>query len=161
MPNWPGDDAVFPLVEPDIKNFEGYSAAPYPDQKGVPTIGWGTIAYPDGQAVTMQDPPIAPDYAEQCLDYEMSQKSAAISGHFTRMPSIHQAAAMLSLAYNIGVGAFLTSTVLRQFNAGNMQAAADAFLLWDKITVNNVLVFDQGLLNRREAERTIFLTPDA
>jgi lysozyme len=38
--------------------------------------------------------------------------------------------------------------------------AADAFLLWDKATVDGQLVVVQGLLNRRQAEKTLYLTPD-
>jgi|SRR5271163_2191572 len=161
MANWPGDAAVFPLAEPIIKQFEGYSATPYLDSVGVATIGWGTISYPNGQQVTMADPAISQDYAEQCLTYEMSEKSAALSSCFTVMPTLHQAAAMLSLAYNIGQQAFSTSTVLRDFNGGDLQGAANAFLLWDKGHVNGQLVVIPGLLNRREAEQAIFLTPDA
>ncbi|HEX3672669.1 MAG TPA: glycoside hydrolase family protein [Rhizomicrobium sp.] len=73
---------------------------------------------------------------------------------------MHQAAAMLSLAYNIGTGAFQGSTVLRKFNAGDIAAAADAFLMWDKGTVNGQKTVIPGLLNRRTQERTLFLTAD-
>lgn len=161
MAHWPGDAEVFPLVEPIIKQFEGYSATPYLDSVGVATIGWGTTVYPDGHSVTMADPAITQDYAEECLTFEMSEKSDALSDCLTAMPSLHQAAAMLSLAYNIGQQAFATSTVLRDFNAGDIQGAANAFLLWDKGHVNGQLVVIPGLLNRRQAERSIFLTPDA
>jgi lysozyme len=74
--------------------------------------------------------------------------------------SLHQAAAMLSLTYNIGTGAFGSSSVLRKFNTGDTAGAADAFLMWDKGTVDGQLVVIQGLLNRRQAERTVFLTAD-
>jgi lysozyme len=161
MANWPGDAAVLPLAEPIIKQFEGLELSPYLDSAGIPTIGWGTIQYPNGQRVTMDDPAITEDYAEQCLEFEISQKTAAISDCLTHMPTIHQAAAMLSLAYNIGTSAFSTSTVLKEFNAGNIQAAADAFLLWDKAHVNGQPVVVAGLLNRRKAEEAVFLTPDA
>jgi lysozyme len=161
MANWPGDAAVLPLAEPIIKQFEGMKLSPYLDSAGIPTIGWGTIQYPNGQRVTMADPAITEDYAEQCLEYEISLKSAAISGCLTEVPTIHQAAAMLSLAYNIGTSAFSTSTVLKEFNAGNIQAAAAAFLLWDKAHVNGQPVVIQGLLNRRQAEQALFLTADA
>ena len=53
MPNWPGDAAVFPFCMPIIKQFEGFRAKPYKDSAGIPTIGYGTIQYPDGKAVTM------------------------------------------------------------------------------------------------------------
>ena len=40
--------------------------------------------------------------------------------------------AMVCLAYNIGVGAFTASTLVKLFNAGDIQLAADQFLSWDK-----------------------------
>ena len=161
MANWPGDDAVFPFCMPLIKQFEGFQAAPYKDSAGIPTIGYGTIQYPDGKAVTMNDAPVSEDQATSLLAYEMSLKSKAIAPLLQKLATLHQAAAMLSLAYNIGSAAFASSTVLRKFNAGDIPGAADAFLMWDKATVDGKLVVIQGLLNRREAERTIFLTADS
>jgi lysozyme len=165
MANWPGNDAVFPLCMPVIKQFEGFRAAPYKDSAGIATIGYGTILYPPppqgtGKSVTMSDPAVTDDQATQFLSYQMSLKSSEIAPAFTRMPTLHQAAAMLSLTYNIGSSAFKSSTVLRQFNAGNFQQSADAFLMWDKATVNGQKVVVDGLHNRRTQERTIFLTPD-
>jgi|HubBroStandDraft_6_1064221.scaffolds.fasta_scaffold06530_8 lysozyme len=161
MPNWPGDDAVFALAMPLIKEFEGYDASPYRDSAGIPTIGWGTILYPNGKPVTMQDPTISQAYAQDCVTYEMQGKSTALQRLLTANPTVHQAAAMLSLTYNIGVANFTGSTVLREFNAGNIQAAADAFLLWDKAHVNGQLVVAPGLLNRRQQEQGVFLTADS
>ncbi|HEY0107893.1 MAG TPA: lysozyme [Rhizomicrobium sp.] len=160
MANWPGDDAVFPLCMPIIKQFEGFRAAPYKDSVGVATIGYGTILYPDGRKVAMPDPPCTDDQATTYLSYQMSLKSDAIAPLLTRPATLHQAAAMLSLTYNIGEGAFKSSTVLRKFNAGDVQGAADAFLMWDKGTVNGQKVVIAGLHNRRLEERTIFLTAD-
>jgi GH24 family phage-related lysozyme (muramidase) len=40
--------------------------------------------------------------------------------------------ACVSLAFNIGVGGFATSTVVKRMNAGDAAGAADAFLLWNK-----------------------------
>ena len=161
MPNWPGDEAVFPLCLPLIKQFEGFSAAVYKDSAGIPTIGYGSITYPSGTPVTMNDPPITEPEAESYLSFQMSQKSVAIAPFLQRAASLHQAAAILSLTYNIGTDAFKGSSVLRFFNANNIPAAADAFLMWDKATVDGQLVVVQGLFNRRTAERTIFLTADS
>ena len=161
MSNWPGDDAVFPLSMPIIKQFEGFRAAPYKDSAGIPTIGYGTILYPDGKAVTMNDPAITEAQATSYLSYQMSLKSKAIAPSLQKPASLHQGAAMLSLTYNIGTAAFIGSTVLRKFNAGDLPASADAFLLWDKAVVDGQLVVVPGLLKRRQEERTIFLTSDA
>ncbi|HEY8698821.1 MAG TPA: lysozyme [Rhizomicrobium sp.] len=160
MANWPGNDAVFALCKDRIKQFEGYSAKPYRDSAGVPTIGWGTIRYPNGKTVTMSDPAIGKDYAEQCLTFEMTQKAAILASHLEKSATVHQAGAMLSLAYNIGVQAFLGSSVLRQFNAGKINAAAKAFEMWDKAHVDGKLVVVAGLLKRRKEEEAMFLAPD-
>jgi lysozyme len=161
MANWPGDTAVFPFCMPIIKRFEGFRAAPYKDSAGIPTIGYGTIEYPDGSKVTMRDPAITDSEATSFLSYEMSKKSREIAPMLQRPATLHQAAAMLSLTYNIGSGAFKASTVLRKFNAGDFPGAADAFLMWDKATVDGQHVVVDGLHNRRVAERQIFLTPDS
>ena len=128
---------------------------------GHPTIGYGTIQYPNGKAVTMKDPAVTEKQAEGFLSFEMSKKSAAVAPCLRRRATLHQAAAMLSLTYNIGTGAFKSSTVLRKFNAGDIPGSADAFLMWDKATVDGQLVVIPGLHKRRVQERAIFLTADA
>lgn len=63
--------------------------------------------------------------------------------------------ALVSFAYNVGIGAEAHSTLLRLVNSGHLQEAADQFLLWchDNGQVS------EGLLRRRRAERALFLTP--
>ena len=160
MANWPGNDAVFPLCTAIVKQFEGFRASPYLDSVGVPTIGYGTIQYPGGEAVQMSDPAITEPQGIQFLNYQLGLKADAIAPRFQRPVTLHQGAAMLSLTYNIGTGAFSTSTVLRDVNAGNIAGAADAFLLWDKGTVDGKLVEIEGLFQRRAFERTFFLRQD-
>lgn len=65
----------------------------------------------------------------------------------------NQWAALTSFAYNVGLSACLGSTLVRLVNEGELDKAADQFLLWDK-SKGQVI---QGLLNRRKAERTLFL----
>lgn len=64
-----------------------------------------------------------------------------------------QRAAAVSLAYNIGVGAYCRSTVDRRFDAGNWRGGCDAFLMWNKAGGRVVA----GLTNRRKREREICL----
>lgn len=68
-----------------------------------------------------------------------------------------QRAAAVSLAYNIGVGAWCRSTADRRFDAGNWRGGCDAFLSWSKARVNGQLRTVQGLLSRRQRERAICL----
>jgi len=44
----PGNDAAFPPAKPIIKQCEGVKLSPYLDSARIPTIGWGTISYPNG-----------------------------------------------------------------------------------------------------------------
>ena len=68
--------------------------------------------------------------------------------------------ACVSLAYNIGINAFTTSTVLREMNKGNKAVAANGFLLFNKATVDGKRVVLPGLVKRRQAERALFLGQD-
>jgi len=60
---------------------------------------------------------------------------------------------LVSLSYNIGLAAFRGSPLLRKLTAGDYQVAADQFPAWNR--AGNRVV--QGLVNRRAAERALFL----
>lgn len=66
----------------------------------------------------------------------------------------NQFSALVSLAYNIGLGNLRNSTVIKRLNAGDTQGAAEAILWWNKAS-GKVL---RGLQARREAEKELFLT---
>lgn len=61
--------------------------------------------------------------------------------------------AAISMAYNIGVGAWCGSTARKLVDAGKIRAACDAFLPWDKARVRGVLRPVRGLTKRRQRER--------
>jgi lysozyme len=65
----------------------------------------------------------------------------------------NQFSAMVSLAYNIGLKAFQSSSVLRLHRLQDHQRAADAFLMWNK-GGGKVL---PGLVTRRANERKLYL----
>jgi len=140
-----------------IKEFEGFRAETYKDAVGVLTIGFGTTA---AAGVGIDPKPgmrISEDEAEIYLAKALDKFGASIRPKITADVNENEWAAMLSLAYNIGPGAFAKSSVLRFFNAGDKARAADAFLLWNKAG-GKVL---SGLKRRREAERALFLKPVA
>lgn len=66
----------------------------------------------------------------------------------------NQAAAAVSLAYNIGWPSFCKSTAARRFNAGQWAAGCDAFAMW-KYAGGRVL---RGLVLRRGRERALCRT---
>ena len=136
-----------------IKRFEGCILETYADATGTLTIGYGTTAAAEVGLIPRWGLRITEREAESYLMVTLSKFEDKI--RFGRAPNENQKAAMLSLAYNIGPGAFQKSTVLRNFNAGKFQEAADAFRMWNKAG-GKVL---PGLVERREAERALFLTP--
>ena len=62
--------------------------------------------------------------------------------------------ALVSLTYNIGIGNFQKSSVLKYINAGDIKKAAESFLLWNKDSTGKVLT---GLVLRRKTEKALFL----
>lgn len=132
-----------------VKDFEGFRERAYLDIVGVPTIGYGfTKGVQLGDTITQAE-------ARDRLAEELMEFESGVLGACERMPSQNESAAMVSLAYNIGLRAFKSSTVLRLHNEGMTTGAADAFRLWCKAGGRVVT----GLVNRREAERELYLAP--
>jgi GH24 family phage-related lysozyme (muramidase) len=141
-----------------IQSFEGcakkrgdgsYDAYPDPATGGDPwTIGWGSTG-PDikrGAVWTQQ----------QCDDRFVAhagefaaQVEQAIGGAATTQ---HQFDAMVSLAYNIGMGNFSASTLLKKHRAGDCAGAAAQFAVWNKAN-KKVMA---GLTRRRAAEAALY-----
>jgi lysozyme len=136
-----------------IKHFEGCRLTAYQDVAGIWTIGYGhTAGVSEGLVFTQAQ-------ADQALLDDLTDAEAAVDSAVQDVATTdNQFAAMVSLCYNIGAGNFADSTVLREHRAGRTQQAADAFLLWNKATIDGVLQVVTGLTNRREAERTLYLT---
>lgn len=139
-----------------IKSFEGLSLKPYLDPIKIPTIGFGTIMYPDGKKVAMTDASITEAKAIELLQHEVDMKTAGIEKVCKVPLNDNEFAALASFAYNVGSHALETSTLMKLLNAGTDRAAvADQFLRWDKAGGKQL----PGLTRRRQAERSLFLQP--
>ena len=138
-----------------IKEFEGFRAKAYLDPVGILTIGYGTTA----AAGVGIKPALGMTITEaQAVGYLMAavdKFAAQIAPKITAPINENEFGAFVSLAYNIGPGAFAKTSALRKFNAGDKQGAANSILLWNKAG-SKVL---PGLVRRREAERALFLRP--
>ena len=136
-----------------IKSFEGLRLKAYPDPGtgGDPwTIGYGhtgSDVYPGLKITEVQ--------AEALLRKDLARFERGvdrlIEGAFTSQAQFN---AMVSLAYNIGLGGFQRSSVLRHHRAGNKLRAAASFLLWVKAAGRTM----KGLVRRRNAERQMYLS---
>lgn len=140
-----------------IKEFEGFEATAYRDIVGVWTIGYGTTAAAGVGIAPYAGLTISEAEATRYLLLGVEKFATHIRPLLKRTPTENQWAAMLSLAYNIGPGAFAKSSVLRFFNAGDTASAANAFAMWNKAGGKVV----NGLVRRRAAEKALFLTPGA
>jgi lysozyme len=138
-----------------IKSFEGLKLNPYLDSVNIPTIGFGTIRYPNGKAVSMSDPAITEEKALFFLEHEINEKTSAINKMLKVSVNQNQFDALVSFAYNVGVGALQKSTLLKLLNSGDYAAAAEQFLRWNKAGGKELA----GLTRRRQAERSLFLQP--
>lgn len=137
-----------------VKEFEGLELAAYRDPVGVLTIGYGyTNRAGFGPGVKSGDV-WTEETADEMLAEGLERFGARIKPLFKRTPTDNQFGAMVSLAYNIGTGAFSKSTCLRRFNAGDLEGAAEA-LQWFNKAGGRVL---RGLTRRRTAEAELFLS---
>ena len=137
-----------------LGELEGIVLRPYKDSVGIPTIGIGSTYYEDGTKVKMTDKAITKERAIQLAKNVVKSFEARVNKSILLPMTQNQFDAMALLCYNIGESSFARSSVVRNFNAGNLQKAADSFLLWNKAGGK----VSKGLTNRRQKERDLFLT---
>jgi lysozyme len=132
-----------------IKSFEGCELTAYQDSVGVWTLGWGhTKGVQKGDTCTQQQ-------ADDWLAGEIATEYAPGVWQAVTVPlTDNQFAALVSFAYNLGVGALKGSTLLKKLNARDYTGAADEFLKWNRANKKPLA----GLTRRRKAERELFLT---
>lgn len=127
----------------------------YDDGEGTWTIGFGSIYNFDQNRPVQQGDTIDQATAERWLELEANQHIAAVKNMVTVPISNNQLIALSSFAYNEGDSALRTSKLLSLLNAGvDIQTVADQFDRWiyAKHQIN------PGLINRRAAEKALFLS---
>lgn len=136
-----------------IKTFEGCRLNAYRDVAGIWTIGYGhTRGVYAGMTFTQQQ-------ADEALSDDLRSTELAVERALEGAETTdNQFAALVALSYNIGSGRLASSTILRAHCAGRREEAANAFLQWNKATINGVLQEVNGLTNRRRAERELYLS---
>jgi len=144
-------DGINLLVE-----FEGEVLKVYKDPIGLPTLGVGHLVtpnekkdYPVGKKITRAE-------SRQFLRRDLARFEDCVNSSVKVPITQNQFDALVSLAFNIGEGAFKRSSVLRNLNARKFDAAADSFRAWNKAGGKTL----PGLTRRRATERSVFLTPD-
>jgi len=130
---------------------EGCVLTAYRCSAGVLTIGVGHTSAAGAPQVT-SGLRITKEQADEILSRDLKTFEDAVNKAIKVPVTQNEFDACMSLAFNIGVGAFAKSSVVRKLNAGDRKGAADAFLLWKRAGNDPDI-----LLPRRNRERTLFL----
>lgn len=143
-----------------IKGFEGCVLHAYKDpgsKNGLPiTIGYGSTMYEDGTKIRIGDG-ITKDKALAMLKWEVKNKSSVLRG--MNLPlNQNQFDALTSFIYNVGVGAFEKSTLLKKIRRNpNDPDIRNQFNRW---IYNDGKVLEV-LVERRKKEADLYFTPIA
>lgn len=146
---------------PFLRAQEGLVLHPYKDITGKPTIGYGSTFYEDGKAVTMNDPSITAERAEELAQHTLK---AFITHLNILAPHVNQNQfdALLDFEYNLGWGNLGSSTLLKRVNLGaSPELIREAFMMWDEVRENGILKVNDWQQKRRTAEADLFLKPVA
>lgn len=133
----------------------GFLAYPDPATNGAPyTIAWGLTYHPDGRAVLPNE--------QWDYDYALWAKAQVLNRFVVQVLALspgllrehkNKLAAILSFAYNVGIGNYKISTLRRLVNERRFLEAAEQFVRWNK--ANGRVM--RGLTLRRLAESKLFL----
>ncbi len=122
-----------------IKRQEGLVLVPTPDAHNTKTIGYGHQIQP-GEDYSGG---ITEGKASDLLDQDLVSREDAINNNVTVPINQNQFDALADFIYNVGIGAFKNSTLLRILNTGDYAGAAQQFDVWAN-------------KNRRAADTTLF-----
>lgn len=130
-----------------VSGFEGLRTVAYLDPVKIPTICFG-----ETKGVKMGDrATLAQCQAMLADSLELANKAVerCVS---TPLPPERQAA-LVSFTYNIGGGAFCSSTLVRKLNSGDVRGACNELPRWVKAKGITL----PGLIKRRQEERVMCL----
>ena len=148
-----------------VKHHEGVRTRPYRCPALLWSVGVGHVIDPAHIAVKYEERknlPIPAGWDRQLSMGEVDAILAQDLGRFERgvarlCPAAvnHQGQfdALVSFAFNVGLGNLQRSSIRMRYNRGDIEGAADAFLMWTK-AAGRVL---PGLVKRRQDERAMFL----
>ena len=137
--------AAMAVAAPLVSWYEGKRNNAYLDAVGIPTICYGhTGTAKLGQTLTDAE-------CDALLERDLGVAFAAVDRHTTVELPVERRAALASFVFNIGEGAFKSSTLLRKLNAGDTAGACKELDRW-VYAGGKVL---EGLVKRRATEREL------
>ena len=118
------------------------------------TIGWGNTFYADGTPVK-QGEKISQEQANRLFGVILSKFESQVYKSVKPMINSNQFSALVCFTYNVGIGNFLKSTLLKKVNLNpNDPTIRDEFMKWNKgggVVLN-------GLTRRRKSEADLYFS---
>lgn len=137
-----------------IKQFEGCKLTAYQDSVGIWTIGYGNTQW-ENFAKVKQGEKISQQRAEEVFQFFANRFANQVDAIIIANITQNQFNAVVSLAYNIGLGNFQKSTLLKKLNKKpNDKTIKDEFLKWVNAGGRKL----QGLVNRRKKESDVYFS---
>jgi len=140
-----------------IKSAEGVKNFVYADSAGLPTIGVGHLLtqdeltngkiHIDGKSHKYHDG-LPDDVIDRLLLRDLHIAELVVNSNVKVKLTQNQYNALVSFAFNVGVGAFRKSTLLRLLNNSDYESVPDQMRRWILSAGRQI----QGLKNRREKE---------
>lgn len=137
-----------------ICDSESLSLKPYLCPAGIPTIGYGSTFYPNGTRVTLKDATITKDYAIEILMSTLKIFESCVNKY---APNLNQDQfdALVSFCYNVGIGNFKSSTLLKKVIKNRFdESIMNEFMKW--VHAGGKVL--NGLVNRRIKEGNLYFS---
>lgn len=137
-----------------VKSFEGCFLNAYLCPAKVWTIGYGSTKYQNGKPVKQGDK-ITQQEAENLLSDTLDEFSKGVSKLIKVELNDNQFSALVSFAFNLGIGALSKSTLLKKVNANsNDKTIENEFMRWVSAGGKKL----NGLVRRRTAESNLYFS---
>ena len=130
-----------------IRRFEGFRGEAYRCPAGIWTIGYGHTSNAGPPRVSARMT-MSEAEARRVLADDVERFATGVRAALTREVSPQQFSALVSFAFNVGLGAFRASSVLRAVNGGDFDAVPGRLGLWVKARGRTL----PGLVRRRAAD---------
>ena len=130
-----------------ICEFEGFRSKAYKCPAGIWTVGYGKTGKDVTSSTTITEPEAREFVRKQAVE---------IANQITSLVKVplnnNQICALISFVYNLGIGNFKSSTLLKKLNQQDYVEVGNQFLRWDKCNGKPLA----GLTKRRQAEKKLF-----
>lgn len=148
-----------------IKHHEGVRTKPYQCPALLWTVGVGHVIDPNHTRVKLEDRKNLPipdgwnralsmDEVDKILEQDLARFESGVRRLCPNGLTPGRLGALVSFAFNVGLGNLQRSTIRMKHNRGEYDDAADSFLMWTKAGGREL----PGLVKRRKDERALYLS---